>query len=105
MSVSPKLVRASKPFTRFTEETDMLQPTVFTADRHVPPAVGCPAKTLTAEQRQQLAVEALAGSFTITALASQVGVSRKFVYQQMATAQQVLQGAFAPPPPDDDVLF
>ena len=66
----------------------------------------CPARLLEPEQRQALAVQALGGTFTVTALAEQAGVSRKFVYQQIDRAQQALAEAFAAPAADDDaVLF
>ena len=65
----------------------------------------CPAKLLEPEERQDLAVQALGGTFTITSLAEQTGVSRKFVYQQIDIAQQALAEAFAAPAADDDVLF
>jgi hypothetical protein len=38
-------------------------------------------------------------------LAGQQEVSRKFIYQQVRTAEQALHQAFAPCPPADDVLF
>jgi hypothetical protein len=64
------------------------------------------AHHLDVEQRQQLALQALAGSFTITYLADQTQVSRKFVYQQLDRAQEALDQAFAPrTTPDDQVLF
>jgi len=67
---------------------------------------GCPAKALGLEQRQDLAVQALAGTGTITALAAQGNVSRKFVHQQVAIAQEALGQAFAAAPAsDDEVLF
>jgi hypothetical protein len=47
----------------------------------------------------------LAGSGTISALAAQHGVSRKFVYQQTDKARAALEDAFAPAVPEDDVLF
>jgi hypothetical protein len=66
----------------------------------------CPAKAMGVEQRQQLAIEALFGTGTITALAEQGEVSRKFVYQQAAVAQEALDQAFTPAPTgDDEVLF
>lgn len=68
-------------------------------------ANGCPAKTLSPSQRQQLALEALAGTQTITDLADDCDVSRKFVYQQITIADQALAEAFAPQPADDRVLF
>jgi hypothetical protein len=53
-----------------------------------------------------LAVHALAGAQPITTLANEFHVSRKFVYQQTATAQQALDAAFdRPDPPADAVLF
>jgi len=66
---------------------------------------GCPAKTLGPSQRLTLGLHALAGSQTITDLADDFDVSRKFVYQQAATAQTALEEAFAPEAADDHVLF
>lgn len=66
----------------------------------------CAAKVLGLGQRQDLAIQALAGTCTITALAEQGDVSRKFVHRQAAIAQEALDQAFAPAPaPDDEVLF
>jgi hypothetical protein len=65
----------------------------------------CPAHTLGPLQRQQLALEALAGTAPITELAGQTQVSRKFVYRQQAIAQVALDNAFDPPPTDTAVLF
>ncbi len=63
------------------------------------------AQTLPPQTRQQLAIEALAGT-AITDLANHHHVSRKFVYQQTNKAQQALDDAFDPPrADDDDVLF
>ena len=70
-----------------------------------PPPVSCPAKRLLPLQRQELAIRALAGAETISELARQHEVSRKFVYQQVAAAEVALDRAFAPPPRADDVLF
>jgi hypothetical protein len=64
-----------------------------------------PAHALGPEQRQRLAVEALAGTTPITELADQNQVSRKFVYQQQDLARNALSNAFDPPPTDDAVLF
>jgi len=66
---------------------------------------GCPAKALLPSQRQQLAVEALTGTQTITDLADEFDVSRKFVYQQKALAEEALGDVFAPQEADDQVLF
>jgi hypothetical protein len=71
-----------------------------------PRAPDCPAKHLTPPQRQALAVEALAGTASITALADDHQVSRKFVYQQARHAEHALAAAFAPAPPAAEaVLF
>ena len=65
------------------------------AARHLPPP-----------QRQHLALQALAGTRPIAQLAHDHHVSRKFVYQQAAKAEQALDTAFTPPDPDADrVLF
>jgi hypothetical protein len=69
-------------------------------------ANACPAKGMGPEERQALALQGLGGTFTITCLAEQADVSRKFVYQQVDIAQQALEQAFAAPAEDDDqVLF
>ena len=68
--------------------------------------VACAAKSLGAEQRQQLAVQAMAGSATITRLAAENEVSRKFVYRQVGKAERALGEAFDPQRgKDDEVLF
>ena len=65
-----------------------------------------PAKAMTPPQRQQLALEALAGTETVSRLAGQHEVSRKFVYRQAAKAEEALDAAFSPPDRDDEkVLF
>jgi hypothetical protein len=83
-----------------------LQPTITGARTH-PQVVGrCAAQQLSADQRQGLAVQALAQTQSISQLARDHQVSRKFVYQQTATARQGLQEAFAPDQAaDEDVLF
>jgi hypothetical protein len=71
-----------------------------------PSAPPCPAHLLQPQQRQLLAVAALAGDRPLTQLAQQHQVSRKFVYQQLAKAQHALSAAFAPDlPADARVLF
>ncbi len=88
------------------EETDVHH---FTpSDRFLQQAIphGCAAKALDPSQRLTLGVQALAGEQTITALADDLHVSRKFVYQQAATAQSALEDAFsAPAAADDQILF
>jgi hypothetical protein len=64
-----------------------------------------PAPRQLAAQRQALAVQALAGTETVSELARQHQVSRKFLYHQMDTAEQALDQAFDPPQPPDEVLF
>jgi hypothetical protein len=65
-----------------------------------------PAKLMTPPQRRQLALEALTGAETISHLAGQHEVSRKFVYQQAAKAEEALDAAFSPGNDDDQkVLF
>ena len=65
----------------------------------------CTAKSLGPGERLNLGVQALAGHQTITDLADDAGVSRKFVYQQRDRAQAALDDAFASTKPDDEVLF
>jgi hypothetical protein len=89
------------------EETDMcIQPTSFAPARQQQVCEPCPAKLLDPQQRRTLAVHALAGAQPITQLAAAHDVSRKFVYQQAAKAEQTLQEAFAPAASaNDKVLF
>ena len=64
------------------------------------------ARRLPLQQRQHLALHALAGTQPIAHLAQQHDVSRKFVYQLADQAEHALADAFAPAPPaDDEVLF
>ena len=71
-----------------------------------PDAAFQPAKAMTPPQRRQLALEALAGTETVSRLAGQHEVSRKFVYQQAAKAEEALEAAFSPADPEDQkVLF
>lgn len=65
----------------------------------------CTAKTLAPSERLFLGVQALAGHQSITGLANDADVSRKFVYQQRDRAQAALDDAFAPTVADDQVLF
>jgi hypothetical protein len=88
------------------EETDVchLTPTLRSLQQAIPN--GCSAKALGPSQRSKLAVRALAGKQSITALADDFHVSRKFVYQQAAAAQAALDEAFTAASRDDDqVLF
>jgi hypothetical protein len=67
--------------------------------------VSWPAQLLLPPQRQDLAVQVLAGAETVSELARQHEVSRKFLYQQAHTAERALSQAFAPTPKPDEVLF
>src|SRR5208282_405438 len=67
--------------------------------------VSCPAKRLLPQQRQDLAIQVLARTETVSELARQHEVSRKFLYQQVHTAEKALSEAFAPSSTADDVLF
>ena len=71
----------------------------------VPLGLSCPAKRLLPLQRKDLAVQMLAGTETISELARQHEVSRKFLYQQVHTAEAALNQAFAPSSTPADVLF
>jgi len=65
----------------------------------------CSAKSLGPGQRLTIGVQALAGQQTITSLAEDFDVSRKFVYQQRDIVQAALDDVFAPAVADDKVLF
>lgn len=81
-------------------------PTATQTQRPLPLNRSCPANHLDPQQRQRLAIDALAGTQPISELADQHDVSRKFVYQQTAKAQEALQDAFlAQPDEDQRVLF
>jgi hypothetical protein len=69
-------------------------------------ALSCPAKAMEPRLRQDLALQALAGTETISGLAGHYEVSRKFIYQQATKAEEALQEAFSPQePPEDQILF
>ncbi len=84
-------------------------PTSATTPLHWPAPttvhVSCPAQQLAPQQRQGLAIQVLAGTETVSELARQHEVSRKFLYQQVHTAEKALSEAFAPSSRHDDVLF
>ncbi len=77
--------------------------------------IGNPASTLKSEsslasrmepsERKSLAVQGLARTEPLTALAREHQVSRKFLYGQIDKADQALDGAFCPSPKDDGILF
>jgi transposase-like protein len=64
-----------------------------------------PAAKLPDSDRQNMAVQALAGGVPVSQLALQHGVSRKFVYQHKNRASAALDEVFASSEPDDEVLF
>jgi hypothetical protein len=73
----------------------------------VPVAVSipCPAQQLPPQQRQDLALQVLAGSLRVAHLARRHQVSRKFPCRQADTARLALEQAFDLPRPTEPVLF
>src|SRR5215208_294588 len=68
--------------------------------------VGAAARLLPENDRKDLAIQALAGSETVSGLAARHGVSRKFVYQQTRKVHAALDGAFSSAKQDtEEVLF
>ena len=67
-------------------------------------SIGAAAR-LPESDRRDLAIEALAGSETVSDLAARHGVSRKFVYEQTHKARTALADAFLSAAPEDEVLF
>jgi hypothetical protein len=65
----------------------------------------CAARGLYSTQRQEIALEAIGNKASITRIANDLGVSRKFVYQQKEIALNGITEAFKPSPLDDSVLF
>ena len=63
-----------------------------------------PASLLSPDARLQIALAALSGQ-SVSGIASDHEVSRKFVYQQLDRAHEGLDHAFAPSTPENDVLF
>ncbi|MGF1485636.1 MAG: hypothetical protein ACFBSE_00800, partial [Prochloraceae cyanobacterium] len=57
------------------------------------------------EKRKQLAIEVLSKNKSITNLALQEQVSRKFLYQQKQKATEAIENAFNPREQKEDVLF
>ena len=68
-------------------------------------AVGAAVRPLPESDRKDLAIQALAGSETVSDLAARHGVSRKFVYQPRKV-HAALDGAFSSAKQDtEEVLF
>jgi hypothetical protein len=80
-------------------------PSAAPAVAPTPAASTCPAKLLEPDERRDLALQAIAGTGTITSLAEQASVSRKFVYQQIDVAQEALAEAFAASAADDNEVL
>lgn len=85
-------------------DTSAPQVTSFSTTTSLPAQAGVAAR-LSPGERQDLSVQVLARTQTVTELASQNAVSRKFLYRQANKASDALEEAFAPPPKDDRVLF
>ncbi|MEM6452994.1 MAG: hypothetical protein AAF703_22090 [Cyanobacteria bacterium P01_D01_bin.105] len=68
------------------------------------PALSVAAR-LSPATRQKIGLKAVARTVSISQLADQHQVSRKFVYQQENKAQQALDESFSPSKGNDDVLF
>ena len=94
------------PYSLWVTQCD---PTSATTPLHWPAPttvhVSCPAKQLAPQQRQGLAIQVLAGTETVSELARQHEVSRKFLYQQVAPPRRLSAQPFAPSRRPDDVLF
>ena len=67
--------------------------------------IGAAVRLLPEGGRKILAIQALAGTETVSDLAARHGVSRKFVYRQAHKAGAALDDAFSSTTPDDEVLF
>src|SRR3954452_20947303 len=67
--------------------------------------VGAAARPLPESGCKNLAIQALAGSETVSGLAARHGVSRSFVYRQTHKARAALDDAFSSATPGDEVLF
>jgi hypothetical protein len=63
------------------------------------------AARLPENDRKDLAIQALAGSETVSDLAARLGVSRKFVYAQTHKARTALDDAFLPAVAETEGLF
>lgn len=64
-----------------------------------------PAFFLSPTERKSLSIQVLARTEPITHLAQDYNVSRKFLYQQSAKAQQALDDTFQSSPKDKNVIF
>ena len=78
-------------------------PAVLALQQAIPNS--CPAKLLPPSQRLQIGLQALAGAQSVTDLADEFDVSRKFVHRQADILDQAAANAFDSKQPDDEVLF
>src|SRR4051794_15103104 len=67
-------------------------------------SVGAAAR-LPESDREELAIQALARSETVSDLAARHGLSRKFVHQQAHKARVALDDVFSPETPEDGVFL
>ncbi|MDO9713214.1 hypothetical protein [Paracraurococcus lichenis] len=67
--------------------------------------IGAAVRPLSENGLKDLAIQALAGTDTVSDLGARYGVSRKFVYQQAHKASAALDEVFSPTVRDDEVLF
>jgi hypothetical protein len=63
------------------------------------------AQSLNFVQRQDIAIQAIAGHIPVSHLAEHYSVSRKFVYQQKDKALSAIDQAFVQQPADNKILF
>ena len=63
------------------------------------------AKAFSLDERRDLALKAISNQESVTDLARESGVSRKFIYVQKNKAVKALNKAFSPEEKDDTVLF
>lgn len=68
-------------------------------------SAACDARDLTVAQRKDLACKAFRGDQPISRLAQEFGASRKFVYQQVAKAEEAIAAAFEPPPAGQEAVI
>jgi hypothetical protein len=88
------------------EETDMGSYLSVSGILRQPEATFYPAMAMGPDERQGLALHALAGTVPISRLAAEHEVSRKFIYRQRTRASDALHDAFfEEKAPADEVLF
>ncbi len=63
------------------------------------------AASLNPEQRKQIFIEMQSSAQTVTAIAKNQGVSRKFLYKQQQKGNQALEKEFNHPKDESDILY